>query len=107
MRTYRASRYIKEYYETQDNLTDELFDKKIITYSSIGQVLGVSGTIIRNAITKETKNPQPNVRRGLDIFFNKDFYEELGKYSGVSEECKKECQHPYWVNVLRCGVHSK
>lgn len=107
MRPYRASKYITEYYKTKNKLTDVLFDKQIITYKSIGDVLGYTETIIRNAVTKSVKNPDIKLRRAIHIFFDKDFYATLGKYNGVNDECKKECKHPYWVDVLRCGIHSK
>ena len=48
LRPYRASKYITEYYKTKNKLTDALFDKQIITYKSIGDVLGYTETITRN-----------------------------------------------------------
>lgn len=99
LRPYRASRYIKEYYDTQDKLTESLLDNKLITYKSIADILGLTEVVTRNATTKETKNPQPNVRRQLHIFFNKDLYKELGEYANLCSGCTKRCKQHYFVEV--------
>ena len=58
VKTYRANRYIKEYYKTQAKMSEELLKKNIVTYKMISDITGVTETILKNAITKETKNPE-------------------------------------------------
>lgn len=99
LRPYRASRYIKEYYNTQDKLTESLLDNKLITYKSIANTLGLTEVVTRNAITKQTKNPQAEVRRQLHMFFNKDLYKELGEYANLCSRCNKRCKQHYFVDV--------
>lgn len=101
---YRARKYIREYYDNQDNMTEELFDKGVISYESIADVLGLTPTLVKNAMTLSTKNPEIKVRRKLDIFFNKDFYEnELGKYNTKCMGCgRRKCKQDYYVDIISC-----
>lgn len=99
-RPYRASRYISAFYGSQDKMTEALFNKEILTYELIAATLGLTETLVCNAIEKETKNPQLEVRRGLHIFFNKDFYEDnLDKHHSTCENCKNTCKQEYWVGL--------
>ena len=103
LRPYRASRYIKEFYGSQDKMSKELLKNKVITYKSIADVLGLTETLVANAITGETANPQKEVRRGIDLFFNKDYYEKLGKYATRCGSCtSRSCKQFYWVEVTSC-----
>ena len=108
-RPYRASRYINEYYGNQDNMTKELFDKGIISYKSIAETLDLTETVVKNAMTLETKNPKIEVRRGLDIFFNKDLYEkELGKYSDrCVNSCSRRCKQYYFSDTYLCSRYKR
>ena len=100
LRSYRALKYINEYFKNQDKFADYLLKEKIITYKSIANIIGYSETITTNAITKTTKNPDVGVRRAIDIFFNKDYYEkELGLYASLCEKCTKRCKQHYFVEV--------
>lgn len=102
-RPYRANKYIKKFYGNQKNMTKYLLDNGILTYKKIADVLGLSETIVRNTITKTTKNPDVSNRRKLHIFFNVDFYEkELGKYTNKCTECKKHCKQFYWILSINC-----
>lgn len=101
IRPYRASRYINEFFNTKDELTKELFDKKIISYKLIADTLGLTEVVVRNAITKETKTPQQEVRRKLHMFFDKDLYEELGGHANLCNSCTRRCKQHYFVDV-RC-----
>ena len=108
LRSYRALKYINEYFKNQDKFADYLLKEKIITYKSIADIIGYSETITTNAITKSTKNVDVGVRRQLELFFNKDYYEkELGKYNSKCEGCKKQCKQFYWVDVAMCKEYSK
>lgn len=99
LRPYRANKYIKEYFTNEDNLVEYLFDKKIITYKIISEILKLTETVVKNAIEKETKNPQTDVRKKIHLFFNKDYYEELGKYAKLCSKCTKKCKQVYYVPV--------
>lgn len=106
LRPYRASRYIKEFYDTQDKLTESLLDSKLITYKSIADTIGLTEVVTRNAITKQTKSPQAKARRQLHIFFNKDLYKELGEYANLCSGCTKRCKQHYFVDV-RCKKYKE
>ena len=100
---YRASKYIKEFYSSQKNMTKNLLDSGLLTYKKIADVLGLTETIVRNTITKTTKNPEVANRRKIHMFFNADFYEkELGKYTNKCTECKKHCKQFYWILSINC-----
>ena len=101
IRTYKALKYINELFGGQDKFADYLLKEKIITYKSIADIIGYSETITTNAITKTTKNPDVGVRRAIDIFFNKDYYEkELGLYASLCEKCtSRKCKQFYFVEV--------
>lgn len=101
-RSYKSSRYIKEYFSSQAKLTEFLFDKNIISYKSIADVTGLTEVLVRNTVTKATKNPEVSVRRAIHIFFNKDYYEELGKYATLCEKCTKRACKQYYFAHVRC-----
>lgn len=108
LKPYRANRYIEEFYENQDNMIDELFDKNIITYKLIADTTGLTETLVENTIEKETKNPDIEARRMIHIFFNKDFYEkELGKYNDRCMGCKKKCKQSYYATIVVCPNYKK
>lgn len=105
LRPYRANRYIGEYYGSQEKATKELFDKEIITYDIVAKVISLTPTVVKNIINKEIKNPNSNARRRIEIFFNKDFYKELGRYNDrFCANCtkRKKCGQAYWVDVISC-----
>lgn len=106
IRLYKANRYIKEYYKTQEKLTEVLFDKNIISYKLIADTLGLTETVVRNAITKSTANPDVSVRRGIHIFFNKDYYKELGEFATLCGKCTKKCKQEYYMEV-RCKKYKE
>ncbi len=102
---YRAKRYIEAYFDGQDNLTEYLFEKCIITYDSIANIIGSTKTVVENAITTSTKNPDVEVRRDIHVFFNKDFYEgKLDSYNAKCMDCKRKCKQGYWVG-LSCNKY--
>ena len=108
IKTYRANRYIKEYYKTQAKMSEELLKKNIVTYKMISEITGLTETVLKNAITKETKNPELSTRRAIHIFFNKDYYSELGKLAKKCESCKGcKCEYEYWTSVVYCPNYKK
>lgn len=105
IKPYRASKYIKEYYTNQDKFTEALFKQNVITYNLVGNILGLTPTVIKNTITKSNKNPDIKVRRQLEVFFNKDFYKgELPALNEVCKTCAKkaDCGQYYWVDLVGC-----
>lgn len=103
IRPYRANKYIKEFYSTQDKMTKELSNKGVITYKSIADITGLTETIVKNIIEKQNKTVDIEPRRYLHIFFNKDFYEkELGVYNDRCMDCKKKCKQSYYATIVVC-----
>ena len=108
LRPYVAKRYVSEFYDDQDKMTKELFDKNIITYKMIADILDLTETLVENITEKKTKNPEIGVRRKLHIFFNDDFYEkELGKYNDRCMGCKKKCKQHYYATIIECPNYKK
>lgn len=108
LRPYVANKYIKEFYGTKTNMTKELFDKNILSYNLISEKTGLTETVVRNIINGETKNVDTNTRRAIHIFFNRDFYPELGKYNSLCEKCRwRKCKQDYWVQYVACSKYKK
>ena len=108
IKVYRANRYIKEYYKTQIKMSQELLKNNIVTYKMISELTGISETILKNAINKENKTIDVSVRKAIDIFFNHDYYKELGEYSKKCEECQGcKCMKPYFMSVIYCPDFKK
>lgn len=106
-RTYRASKYIDQHFDTLDSMSDELLKDKVITYESIGEILGLSETVVENAITKKTQTPQREIRRAIHMYFGKDYYPEIGKYAAKCNDCSKKCKYEYWIGVIACPKYKK
>ena len=107
LRPYRGKKYVDELFGGQDKFTKYLLDNNILTLEIVSQYTKVKPNRIAELLTKKAKNVDVSERRAIDLFFNKDYYEKLGKYNGVNDICRKECQFPYWVKVDHCGKHSK
>ncbi len=108
IKPYRANRYVKKFYTSRKNMTKKLLEKGLLTYKMIAETLDLSETIVRNMITKSTKNPPINNRRKLHMFFNEDLYEkDLGKYVSKCTKCKKHCKQFYWVSNIRCKKYEE
>ncbi len=90
-------------------MVQELFDIGIISYKTIAKILDLTETVVKNAITLETKNPKMEARRRLHIFFNKDFYEkELGKYNNrCAESCSRRCKQYYFSDTTLCSRYKR
>lgn len=104
LRPYVANKYIKEYYKNQDNMTEELFEKGILSYELIAETTGLTRTVVENTITKTTKEPEIETRRMIHLFFNKDFYPELGEYNLKCMDCSRRrgCKQHYYTDVIIC-----
>lgn len=107
VKSYKASRYIKSNFTSQENLTKHLFDEGVISYKFIADTLSLTEAVVENAMTQKTKNPQIDVRRKLHMFFNKDLYDKNGKYNTKCASCKKRCKQEYWVDLIQCKKYSK
>ena len=106
IRPYRAGRYIKEFFLTQDKMTKELFEQGIITYKLIGEVSGLTETVVKNIVEQSTKTPDTHARKMVHIFLNVDYYEKaLGKYSERCKDCSKQCKQFYWVEMIGCAKY--
>lgn len=105
LKNFRALKYINEYFKNQDEYSKYLLDEEIITYKSIGEILNLTPTVVRNIIIKNTKNPDMRARRSLHIFFNQDFYkDDLPSLNDVCLSCTKQksCGQAYWVDIISC-----
>lgn len=108
IRPFRANRYITEYFKNQDKMSEYLLKENIITYKSIGEVLNITPTIVENTITKKTANPEKRNRRLIHLYFNKDYYTELGMYADKCMDCKGcKCKQEYWVDLISCPKYKK
>lgn len=110
LKPYMALKYIKEHHTNQDKFTETLFEQDIITYNSVGNILGLTPTVVRNIVIKSNKNPDIKIRRQLEIFFNKDFYkDDLPIYNEVCETCTKQktCGQAYWIGMVNCKKYKK
>ena len=106
---YRANKYIKRYFKNQDNLTNYLFDKCILTYELISKITGIEASRLKSLMRGRLKKVDADERRQLEIFFNKDYYKKLGKLNSKCCSCKKQkkCGQHYWVNVVCCPNFAK
>lgn len=109
IKPYRANKYIKAYYGSQDDMTKELFKRGKISYETIADILNLTPTLVKNAITLKTENPQVEVRRKLHIFFNKDLYEkELGKFDNrCRNSCSRRCKQYYFADTSLCSKYKQ
>ncbi|MGJ0846613.1 hypothetical protein ACR77J_07985 [Tissierella praeacuta] len=108
LRPYRGKKYVDELFGGQDKFTKYLLDNNILTLEIVSQYTKVKPDRIIELMSGKAEDIEASERRAIDIFFNKDYYEKkLGKYNGVNDKCRKECQFPYWVKVDHCGKHSK
>lgn len=108
LRPYRAGKYIKEFFTNQDKYTQYLLDNKIITYETISEIIKIDKSRLEKLLNKKIKTPEIRERRQIEIFFNKDYFPELGKYNENCGTCgKKQCKQLYWVSVISCGKQGK
>lgn len=107
LRPYRGKKYVDELFGGQDKFTKYLLDNNILTLEIVSKYTKVKPNRIAELLTKKAKNVEVRERRAIDVFFNKDYYEKLGKFNGINDTCRKQCQFPYWVTVDYCGKHSK
>lgn len=108
LKNYRANKYVKEFYKTQDKMSEELLNNNIITYKMISDITKISETVLKNAIEKTTKNPDLETRKAVHVFFNNDYYKELGIYAKKCEDCQGcKCKYDYFVSVVYCPKFKK
>jgi len=48
-----------------------------------------------------------NERRQIEMFFNKDYFPELGEYNAKCSKCNKKCKQHYWADIIACEKYSK
>ena len=107
LKPFRAKKYIDELFKGQDKFVKHLLDNNVLTFEVISKYTKVKPDRIQELVSGKAKDVEVRERRAIDVFFNKDYYEKLGKFNGVNDTCKKQCQFPYWVKVDYCGKHSK
>lgn len=104
-KNYVASRYIEEYFDTHEKLTDYLYANDLLDSKTVGEHTGLNSNRVDDLINGDAKRVDIGERHAIHIFFNKDFYEDLGKYNQkVCNECRTRntCGQPYWVSVISC-----
>ena len=104
MRYYRAGKYIIEYYESQGGFTEYLLNEKIITSKMISEYINIPLKRLDVLLGGEATSVTKRERRAVDIFFNNDYYEELGIYSDLCKDCTKvkTCGQSYEVDIINC-----
>lgn len=107
-RPYRALKYVKENFDNQDKCTQYLLDNKLITYKIISEIIKIDRDRLEKLLNKEISEPEIHERRQIEIFFNKDYFEELGKWNDLCSGCSQnKCQQLYWVRVVSCGKYKE
>lgn len=108
LKPYRAVKYVKEYFINQDKYSEYLIESGLLTYDKIAEIINIDKNRLKKLANKEIDKPDIGERRTLELFFNKDYYPELGQYSNVCESCtKRECKLSYWVQVINCPKYKK
>lgn len=108
LKPYRAVKYVKERFVNQDKYSEYLIENRLLTYDKIAVVINIDENRLKKLINKDMDSPDSGERRTLELFFNKDYYPELGKYNNVCESCtKRECKQAYWVQIINCPKHNK
>lgn len=108
LKPYRAVKYVKEYFDNQDKYSEYLIENKLLTYDKIAEIIDIDKNRLKKLINKEVDKIDNNERRRIELFFNKDYYPELGKYNSVCEGCSKRgCKQVYWVMMIGCNKYKK
>lgn len=108
IKIYTAAKYIEIFFESQDNLTDYLFENNIIEYSLVSEMVKIKEKRLRELLDGSAKKVEKSERRAVEIFFNNDFYEDLGKYADLCSKCSvRKCKHDYWITVVSCQNYKK
>ena len=103
LRPYRALKYVKEIFANQEKCTQYLLDNKLITYEMISEIIKIDRDRLENLLSKKISEPEIKERRQIEVFFNRDYFEELGKWNDMCTKCSKKCQQFYWVNLISCN----
>ncbi len=99
---FRANKYIKKYFGKQNKYTKHLLDNKIIAYDVISKITKIRKNRLKRLLKKSIKKPTINERRQIEMFFNKDYFPELGEYNVKCSKCNKKCKQHYWTDVVFC-----
>lgn len=105
----KAESNIKKHFETNNEYVDYLFEKRKLTYKLISKHTKLSATRVKNLLDNKIKNVTINDRRKLHIFFNKDYFPKMNKYSDMCIDCKnnKKCGQNYWADVWFCKKYEQ
>lgn len=107
---YKALKYVRGHFGSEEGMTEYLLENEIITLKMISEYIDISEKRITEMMTGDLEKINPNERRRLHIFFNKDFYEKLGHINSLHcSDCtkQKQCAQPYWVSVISCPKFKK
>lgn len=109
-RMYTSLKYVKGYFDTPENMTQYLLDEKLLSYGDIAETISIPETRVVELMSGEAKKVENHERRMIELFLNKDLYEDLGH--GLSNHCSnctksKQCGQPYWVAVVSCPKFKK
>lgn len=109
IKTLKIDSNIKKHFETNEEYVDYLFKKRKLTHKLISKHTKLSTTRVKNLLNKKNKNVTINDRRKIHMFFNKDYYSEMDKYSKKCMYCKynKKCGQNYWADVWSCKKYEK
>lgn len=107
---YKSLKYVKGHFGSTDNMTDYLFEQHILSFKIISDKTDISEKRVKDLMDGKATKVDKGERRRLHVFFNKDFYEEMGHLNSTHcSDCTKssQCGHPYWVSVISCPKFKK
>lgn len=109
-RSYRAVKYIKGYFGTTEKMTEYLLEKKLLTFKTISDTIGLEEKRVKELMSGKAKKINNHERRMIDLFLNNDLYKDLEhSTSAHCSDCTKtkKCGQPYWVDVVSCPDYKK
>lgn len=107
VKIYRAGKYVKGYYKTQDKMTTELISSGELTYKEISKIIGIDVKLLESVINGELKEIDNVNRICIENFFNKDYFPKQSKFAETCKDCKNSCKQKYNVAVMQCKKKEK
>lgn len=109
-RYYTSLKYVKGHFDTPENMTQYLLDEGLLSYGDIADAITIPEKRVKELMSGEAQKVETHERRMIELFLNKDLYEDLGH--GLSHHCSdctksKQCGQPYWVAVVSCPKFKK
>lgn len=110
IKVYRSLRYVKEYFGNNSKFIEELFELGLLSFKIISDKINIEENRVEELVSGEADKVDKHERRMIELFFNKDYYSDLGKYNAsLCNICtkKRSCGQGYWVDVIGCSLYKK